>query len=108
MIEHIPGQVDRALLYFHSAGESAEQIRPFLPQLIEGLPTTYLWAGDGVISGTPLMRQGLYYGGGARRYWFTFPMQDASSPDSFAAHTEAMGAALSCPNGAGIAQVQGR
>jgi hypothetical protein len=96
MIEHIPEQVDRALLYFHSAGETSEQLRPFLPRLIERLPTTYLWAGDGVISGSPLMRQGLYYGSDARRYWFTFPMQDASSPESFAAHVEAMGATLSC------------
>jgi hypothetical protein len=96
MIEAIPEQVDSALLFFHSAGESSEQIRPFLPRLIERLPTTYLWAGDGVISGSPLMRQGLYYGSDAKRYWFTFPMQDASSPESFAGHVEAMGATLSC------------
>lgn len=96
MIEHIPEQVDNAWLYFHSAGESSEQIRPFLPRLIECLPTTYLWAGDGVISGSPLMRQGLHYGDDAKRYWFTFPMQDASSPESFAGHVEAMGATLSC------------
>jgi predicted esterase len=96
MIEHIPEQVENALLYFHSAGVSSEQLRPFLPDLIAGLPRTYLWAGDGVISGSPLMRQGLHYGEDARRYWFTFPMQDASSPESFARHVEAMGAALSC------------
>ncbi len=96
MIEHIPSQVETALLYFHSAGVTSEQLRPFLPQLIAGLPSTYLWAGDGVISGAPLMRQGLRYGDDDRRYWFAFPMQDASSPESFARHVEAMGASLSC------------
>jgi predicted esterase len=96
MIEHVPQQVDNALLYFHSAGVTSEEIRPFLAQLVDGLPNTYLWAGDGVISGAPLMRQGLHYGNDSRRYWFSFPMQDASSPASFAANTEAMGAALAC------------
>ena len=96
MIEHIPQQVDNAFLYFHSAGTSSEEIKPFLPHLVESLPHTYIWAGDGVISKTPLMRQGLFYGADARRYWFTFPMQDAVSPESFASHIEAMGAVLSC------------
>ena len=96
MIEHIPEKVDQAFLYFHSAATSAEQIRPFLPLLIESLPNTNIWAGDGVISGSPLMQQGLYYGPDAKRYWFTFPMQDASSPESFAGHVEAMGATLTC------------
>jgi hypothetical protein len=96
MIEYVPQQVDNALLYFHSAGVTSEEIRPFLTQLVDGLPNTYLWAGDGVISGTPLMRQGLHYGNDSRRYWFSFPMQDASSPASFAANIEAMGAALAC------------
>jgi predicted esterase len=96
MIEHVPQQVDNALLYFHSAGRSSDEIKPFLPQLIESLPNTYLWAGDGPISASPLMRQGLHYGNDAKRYWFTFPMQDASSPESFADHVEAMGATLFC------------
>ena len=96
MIEHVPQQVDNALLYFHSAGTSSEEITPFLPQLVKSLPHTYIWAGDGVISKSPLMRQGLFYGDDARRYWFTFPMQDASSPESFASHVEAMGATLTC------------
>ncbi|MBN1965116.1 MAG: hypothetical protein JW910_10750 [Anaerolineae bacterium] len=96
MIEHIPAQVHSALLYFHSAGESGAQFEPFLPQWIERLPNTYLWAGDGVISGSPLMRQGSHYGEDDRRYWFTFPMQDACSQESFAAHIEAMGATLTC------------
>jgi len=96
MIEHSPDRVETALLYFHSAGVSSEELRPFLPDLIAGLPHTYLWAGDGVIGGVPLMRQGLHYGEDARRYWFSFPMQDASSPESFARHAEAMGAVLAC------------
>lgn len=96
MIEHVPHQVDTAFLYFHSAGVTSDEIKPFLPQLIESLPNTYIWAGDGVIGGAPLMRQRLHYANDAKRYWFTFPMQDASSPESFASHVEAMGAALSC------------
>ncbi|MBZ0299787.1 MAG: hypothetical protein K8J31_08610 [Anaerolineae bacterium] len=96
MFEHVPQQVENAFLYFHSAGTSAVELEPFLPQWIDALPHTYLWAGDGVISGSPLMRQGLHYGADAKHYWFTFPMQDASSPESFASHVEAMGAALSC------------
>lgn len=96
MIEHIPQQVDSAFLYFHSAGTTSEEINPFLPGLVESLPHTYIWAGDGVISRSPLMRHGLCYGEDAKHYWFTFPMQDASSPESFASHAEAMGAALSC------------
>jgi hypothetical protein len=96
MIEHIPEKVESAFLYFHSAGASAEEIRSFHSLLIDSLPNTYIWAGDGVIGGSPLMRQGLRYGRDAERYWFTFPMQDASSPESFAGHIEAMGATLTC------------
>jgi hypothetical protein len=101
MIEHIPEQIDAALLYFHSAGTTSNEIAPFLPLLIEHLPNTYIWAGDGVIGGSPLMGQGTHYvqddkTQDAKRYWFTFPMQDASSPESFAANSEAMGAVLTC------------
>jgi len=96
MTGHVPDVVELAILYFHSAGTTSEQLRPFLSRLVEALPTTYIWAGDGVISTSPLMRQGLRYGNALERYWFTFPMQDASSAESFAANTEAMGATLSC------------
>lgn len=96
MIEHIPEHVNTAFLYFHSAGTSSDELKPFLPHFIERLPNTYIWAGDGVISGSPLMRQGLHYGNDAKRYWFTFPMQDARSAESFASHIEAMGATLAC------------
>jgi predicted esterase len=96
MIEHIPEHVKTALLYFHSAGTTSDEFAPFLAQFTEQLPTTYLWAGDGVISGSPLMRHGGHYGNAPKRYWFTFPMQDASTQESFAANTEAMGAALMC------------
>ena len=96
MIEQISEQVNNAFLYFHSAGKSSDEIKPFIPELLESLPNTYIWAGDGVISGSPLMRQGLHYGNDTKRYWFTFPMQDASSPESFASNIEAMGATLTC------------
>ncbi len=96
MIEHIPEQVNAAFLYFHSAGTSSDEFAPFLPHLVEQLPNTYIWAGDGVIGRSPLMHQGSHYANDTKRYWFTFPMQDASSPESFAANTEAMGAVLTC------------
>jgi len=96
MIEHAPEQVKTALLYFHSAGTSSEELTPFLPHFIEHLPDTYLWAGDGVISGSPRMRQGAHYGNAPERYWFTFPMQDSRTPESFAGNIEAMGATLTC------------
>lgn len=96
MIEHIPEQIDAAFLYFHSAGRSSDEFAPFLPDLIRHLPNTYLWAGDGVIGASPLMRQGAMYAHDAKRYWFTFPMQDASTPESFANNVEAMGATLTC------------
>ncbi len=96
MIEQVPQQIDNALLYFHSAGVTSAEIEPFLPRLIQKLPNTYLWAGDGVMSGAPLMRQGMQYGSDPKHYWFSFPMQDASSPESFAANVEAMGATVSC------------
>lgn len=96
MIEHIPQTVEKAFLYFHSARTTSEQLRPFLPMLIENLPHTYIWAGDGVISGSPVMRQQLCYGDDPQRFWFTFPMQDACSTESFRNHVEAMGATLSC------------
>lgn len=94
MIEYIPDTIETALLYFHSAGTTAVEIAPFMPMLRQALPHTYIWAGDGVISSSPLMRQGLTYGPDPKRYWFTFPMQDASTPESFAGHVEAMGATL--------------
>jgi len=96
MFEQIPEHVETAFLYFHSAGTTSDEFAPFLAQFIEQLPTTYIWAGDGVISGSPLMRQGMQYSNAPKRYWFTFPMQDASSPESFAANVEAMGATLTC------------
>ncbi len=53
MTGHVPDVVELALLYFHSAGTTSEQLRPFLSRLVEALPTTYIWAGDGVISTSP-------------------------------------------------------
>jgi predicted esterase len=94
MIEHVPGEVRSALLYLHSAGVDSKELSPFLPKLIEELPNTYIWAGDGLLSGSPLMNHGAYYGDSDRRYWFMFPMQDASTPKSFRQHSEAMGASL--------------
>ena len=96
MIEHIPETVNNALFYFHSAGRTSAEIRPFLNYLTGKLPNTYMWAGDGMISGSPLMRHNLFYGTSLRRYWFTFPMQNPSSRESFSQNSEAMGAILAC------------
>lgn len=95
MIELIPDQVDNALLYFHSAGQSSAELEPFLSQFESALPNTYVWAGDGVIRYSPHLKQGSHYGGhSSRHYWFTFPMQDSVSPESFADNAEAMGSSL--------------
>jgi hypothetical protein len=96
MIEHIPDTVDRALLYLHSGGASGDEISPYLAGMKRQLPTTYIWSGDGYITGSPQMGADLTYGRGQSRYWFTFPMQDASSAESFRANTEPMGAVLAC------------
>jgi len=96
MIEHVPEKVRSAFIYLHSAGVDSQELAPFLPQLIEDLSNTYIWAGDGAISGSPLMNSGAYYGDGEKRYWFMFPMQDASSQKSFQQNSQAMGASLLC------------
>jgi len=96
MIEHIPDSVDSVLLYFHTRCSSGDEIAPFLDELRDDLPHTYLWAGDGPIDGTiddPLMRKAVSYGTGPQRYWFVFPMQE-STDEAFEAASEAMGAVL--------------
>lgn len=94
MIEIIPENVKGAFIYFHSAGQTSEELRPFLEIIRTGLPDTYIWAGDGFISDSPLMFQGANYGNSAKRYWFMFPMQDACTGESFRKNKEAMGASL--------------
>lgn len=94
MIEIVPEKVDRALLYFHSAGTDSRELRPFLETLRREFPTAYLWAGDGPISGSPMMHRGAFSGASEERYWFAFPMADAASRESFERNAEAMGAVL--------------
>ena len=94
MIEHIPQDVENVFLYLHSAGTNSIQLQPFLSILKSQLPNTYIWAGDGVISGSPSMEHGTFYGDSANRYWFMFPVQDSSSQESFDRNSEAMGASL--------------
>ena len=94
MIEYVPERVHSAFLYLHSAGVDSKELAPFLPKLIDDLPNTYICAGDGVISSSPLMNSGTYYGDSDKRYWFMFPMQDATTQKSFQQHSEAMGASL--------------
>lgn len=94
MIEHIPNKVENAFFYFHSAGESSDEFQPFLKKMVHSLPNTYIWAGDGFISGAPLMEKNAHYGDSKENYWFMFPMQDASSQKSFIANSSAMGASL--------------
>ena len=100
MIEHIPQIVEKAFFYFHSAGTNATELEPYLHHFIEKLPHTYIWIGDGVISDSPFMREKLNYNNSSeKRYWFTFPMDDASSPESFQYYSQAIGASLSSSSG---------
>jgi hypothetical protein len=95
MIEVIPNAVDSAFIYFHTRQSTGDEIAPFLDELRAGLPTTYIWAGDGNIDGTqdPIMRQAVSYGVSSHRYWFVFPMHGSSQED-FANAVEPMGAVL--------------
>ena len=96
MIEITPSVVDSAFLYFHTRCSAGDEIAPFLDEIRKGLPNAYIWAGDGCIEGTsedPIMGKAVSYGTGPQRYWFVFPMHP-STPEAFAAATEAMGAVL--------------
>jgi predicted esterase len=96
MIEHVPEKVENALIYFHTAGCNGDEIVPFIKELKRELPTTYIWSADGYIGGSSQMGKDLVYGGNDGRYWFTFPMQDSASAESYRANIEAMGAVLAC------------
>jgi len=96
MIEIIPDVVDTALLYFHTRCSAGDEIAPFVDEISRALPNTYIWAGDGSIEGKsqdPIMGNAVSYGVSAQRYWFVFPLH-VSTPEGFAAATEAMGAVL--------------
>ena len=94
MIECIPKTIKKAILYLHSAGTNSMELKPFLSKMEEELPDTYIWAGDGVICGSPLMNHRSFYGVSKKRYWFMFPMQDSSTQKSFYENKEPMGASL--------------
>jgi hypothetical protein len=67
-----------------------------LDEIRQGLPNTYLWAGDGPIEGQaddPIMRHAASYGASSQHYWFVFPMQSTTA-QAFEAAEEAMGAVL--------------
>jgi hypothetical protein len=101
MIEIIPPVVDSAFLYFHTRFSSGDEIAPFVDELCRNLPNTYVWAGDGCIEGNiddPVMGKAVTYATGLHRYWFVFPMQ-SSTPQSFNAAREAMGAVLATTGG---------
>ena len=96
MVEIVPNMVDSAFLYFHTRSSTGDEIAPFVDEIRAGLPTTYIWAGDGGIDGRmddPVMGGTVSYASGSERYWFVFPMQ-ATTPEMFAAKSEAMGAVL--------------
>jgi len=94
MIEIIPGKIESAFLYFHSAGTDSREFKPFLNEIAAKMPDTYICIGDGHISGSPVMSGSTFYGDSAEKYWFMFPMQDACSQQSFLDNKEAMGASL--------------
>ena len=62
MIEIIPDKIDSAFLYFHSAGTNSKEFKPFIRELESKMPNTYIWIGDGNISGSPLMFNNSFYG----------------------------------------------
>ena len=62
MIEHIPAIVENSFLYLHSANTNSDEIKPFIPKIVQDLPNTYIWAGDGPVSGSPLVNDGTFYG----------------------------------------------
>jgi len=94
MIEFIPKNVNRVFVYFHSAGVNSEELSPVLELLKDRLPNTYILALDGFISGSPTINRGAFYGESEEKYWFMFPMQDASSQESFIVHKAQLGATL--------------
>lgn len=101
MLDIIPPVIDTAFFYFHTRRSTGYEIAPYVADLQRALPTTYLWAGDGGIDGAdddPVMGRAVRYGTSAQRYWFVFPMQ-ATTPEGFAAATEAMGAVLATSAG---------
>ncbi len=101
MIEIIPGGVDSAFFYFHTRCSNGDELAPLVEEIRRELPRTYLWAGDGCIEGQmddPLIGRAVSYGTTSQRYWFVFPMQE-STPEAFAAATEAMGAVLATSGG---------
>ena len=101
MVEIIPQVIDTALFYFHTRRSTGDEIIPFVDDIQKALPTTYIWAGDGCIDGQaddPLMGKAVRVGTSSQRYWFVFPMQ-TTTPESFAAATEAMGAVLATSGG---------
>ncbi len=101
MVEVIPPVVDSAFFYFHTRRSTGDEIVPFVDEIQQALPTTYLWASDGCIDGQaddPVMGKAVQYGMSSQRFWFVFPMQ-STTPAGFAAATEAMGAVLATSGG---------
>jgi hypothetical protein len=101
MIEIIPNVVDTAFLYFHTRRSTGDEMAPFVDEIRQELPNTYIWAGDGPIEGKhddPIMGKSVSYATSAEHYWFVFPMQ-SSTKESFVAATEAMGAVLATSGG---------
>lgn len=91
-------KVKQAFFYFHTAKRDGSEINPFVEKLIQRLPDTYIWAGDGFISGSALMGSNLAFNGEGERFWFNFPAQedDKYATDFFQRNVTAMGAVLTC------------
>jgi len=101
MIEIIPDKIDTAFLYFHTRCSSGNEIAPFLDEVQQELPNTYIWAGDGSIEGDindPTMGNAVNYGGSTQHYWFVFPIHTGTA-EAFTEATEAMGAVLATSGG---------
>jgi hypothetical protein len=103
MIEIVPSFVDTAFLYFHTRRSKGDEIAPFVDEIRQELPHTYIWAGDGPIEGKyddPVMAKSASYASPTsdQHYWFVFPMH-SFTVEGFTAASEAMGAVLATSAG---------
>ena len=94
MIEIVPKSIDSIFLYFHGAASSSQEFLPYLKLFKIAFPSTFIWAGNGPIACQPNLRSNIQYSNDKGGFWFTFPMQDASSVTNFQNNIEPMGAVL--------------
>ena len=60
MVEIIPGKLKTTLIHIHSTDTNSDESKPSINMRKKELRSTYIWAGDGFLSGLPLMFAGVY------------------------------------------------